>query len=221
MGSGARRMRRYGCPMRRWWAGLVLMACVRVAPAPPPPPPAAPPPPPPIRVPEGCLANASGAYRPATTSPLRYEASDDGGTLVMVAFSDPVDAGRPARRFSRDGGLPWLVKTRPADGPTNDGAPTPQATLVATRTPDGFLGTVTVSAGPDAGCVPTFAARVVACGDDGLTLETMPNARFDSSCRPLDGGATMRQRLQRVERDAGTEAASEDPSPDASIPDAG
>jgi hypothetical protein len=209
--------------MQRWWAGLVMMACVRVAPVPPPPPPRiAPPPPPPIHVPEGCLANASGAYRPTTTSPLRYEASDDGGTLVMVAFSDtPVDAGRPGRRFSRDGGLPWLVKTQTPQVPAIAPPPSPLATLVVTRTPDGFVGAVTVGAGPDAGCVPTFAARVVACSDEGLTLETMPSARFDSSCRPLDGGAMARQVLQRLGRDAGAEADNEALSPDASRPDAG
>jgi hypothetical protein len=199
------------------WA-LVLMTCVRaVPPAPPPAPPPPPPEPPPLDVPEGCLGSLAGTWRAADAPGVRYEADDDGGTARFLALAEPAPASSLApRRFSRlDGGLPWLVRDGGGPTPAIPRSETrPMATLVLTRSATGFSGFVGAPSG-SADCVPGFAARVRACGDEQLTVETILSARFDAECRPLDGGGWATRTLRRDPVDAGAV------SPDASWPDGG
>ena len=147
-------------------------------------------------VPDGCGVDLGGTWTVGAGGGLRYEAIDDGGTVRFLAFLEPpFDAGPALRRFSRDGGLPWLVRDAGAGE-----RPGPRATLVLERTASGFSGlSSAVGEEPlgDAGCRPAFPVRVVACGPGGLELEALVSARIDADCRRLDGGVVQRQVLRR------------------------
>lgn len=192
---------------------FVAVACVR---APPPPPPAPqPPPPPPIVVPDGCLADLSGDYLHELDERFRYRIADsDAGVIVLAFFDQPIDAGKPPRRFSRerDGGLPWLVTTPDAgtEPQAPDAGPLPRSTLLFSRTSAGFVGgTFTL----DAGC--RFPASITACAPE-LVIET-PLA-LSLECAPLDAGWS-RQRLRRV--DAGSDTLRHEAGGDAGEADGG
>jgi hypothetical protein len=137
--------------MRAWWMVAVLagVSCQR----PPPPAPTPAPPPPSVVVPEGCLANLSGAWEHATDPTYRYLATDDGGTLgLTVTRVEPPDARFHPRKF-RDAGVPFAAATKGRSGGRDAGA-TPDAG----RAPD-------AGATPDAGRAPDGGA------DAGATLE--------------------------------------------------
>ncbi|MDX2013955.1 MAG: hypothetical protein SFW67_27405 [Myxococcaceae bacterium] len=196
--------------------GAALTTCVTAPPRPAPEiaqPIAAPAPPPPLLVPDGCLANLSGRWRPDRGLGVDYEAIDDGGVVELVARLAPTDTQAPApRRFSRDGGLAWLVRDAgapPSDSPERPG---PSATLVLTRSSTGFEGVVASRRSQRSACTPQFPARVVACADDRLELETIMSARFDAECRRLDGGAWTAQTLLRVPPAPPADSASPDAS---------
>jgi hypothetical protein len=207
--SSARWVRSAPAVTRPWTSCLPVLAaaCVRVAP-PPPPVPTTTPPPPAVVVPAGCEVDLSGRYVHARDARFRYLATDtaDGGALLLeVFFEEPVDAGRPPRRFSRDGGLPWLVRTdagaaipMPADA-----GPAPVTLLRLARTPAGFVGASAPL--PDGGCA--FPARLAACRADGLVLEAPPALGPD--CAPLDGGwsAQVLHRLAAPFPDGGLDTA--------------
>lgn len=183
------------------WLLLFFAACVRAPPPPAPPP--TPPPPPPIVVPAGCEVDLSGPYVHTRDPRFRYLAADvpDGGALVLEVFVEPlVDAGRPPRRFSRDGGLPWLVRTDAGAPPVSqqDAGGLAVAVLRLSRTPSGFLGTSTPLA--DAGCA--FPLRLTACHAGALVLESP--AHLAPDCSPLDAG-WVRQLL--LSPDAGLDTA--------------
>lgn len=153
-------------------------------------------------MPEGCLADLSGAYVHDFTEHFHYLATDSDAGLVLLAFHDePIDAGKMPRRFSRgrDGGLPWLVSApdagaeSPAD---NDAGPAPRAVLQFARTPSGFVGATVAF---DGGC--RFPAVITACGP-ALVLETPMGLGAD--CAPLDAGWS-RQTLRRLGLDAGSD----------------
>lgn len=183
-----------------WWpVWLAIAACVRAPP--PPPPPAVVTPPPAVRVPQGCLDDLSGVFLHPREPRYRYEASDapDAGLLVIRALVEPiVDAGRPVRRFSRDGGLPWLLRADagPPAAPPLDAGAVLLATLSLRRTPDGFVG-VTLPDGADGGC--TFPVRLSACAPGGVVLET---PALTLECAISDAGWTS-HRLVREGFDAG------------------
>ena len=188
-------------PTRRSWWLLVLSSCVRAPPAPVPVSAPVPPPPPPVVIPSGCIELQSGAWHHATDSRFQYEAVDDGGSLALsVFFTPPVDAGRPVRRFSRDGGLAWLVPAPDAgiDGGefTSDAGPAPIAQLVLRRTPTGFVGVASADAGPCA-----FPARIIACEPGALVLETI--ARQPRDCAVVSDAGWQLQRLLKTGFDAG------------------
>lgn len=188
-------------PTRRSWWLLVLSSCVRAPPTPVATP--LPPPPPPVVVPAGCLDEQHGPFHHETDGRFRYEAIDDGGSLTLSVFFVPVvDAGRPTRRFSRDGGLPWLVPAPDAGASepdlSLDAGAMPLAQLNLRRTPTGFWGAVSA----DGGCA--FPARVAACEPGALVLETLARQPRDCSAAP-DAGWTV-QRLVKTGFDAGTSA---------------
>ena len=178
---------------------LALCSCVR---APPLPAPANAPPPQPVVIPRECEALQGGTWRHAIDSRFRYEASDDGGALALWVFFTPaLDEGRPARRFSRDGGLAWLVPALDAgvgggESPIDGGRP-PIAQLVLRRTPMGFVGVVNAD---DAGAC-AFPARIVTCEPGALVLETIARQPRDCSLA-RDAGWTS-HRLLRAGFDAG------------------
>ncbi len=186
-------------PTRRSWWLLVLFSCVR---APPTPVPSSAPPPPPVVIPRECADLQGGTWRHASDSRFRYEASDDGGSLALSVFFKPaVDGGRPARRFSRDGGLAWLVPAIDAgvgggEEPI-DGEPPPIAQLVLRRTPMGFVGVVSAD---DAGAC-AFPARIMTCEPGALVLETIARQPRDCSLA-RDAGWTS-HRLLKAGFDAG------------------
>ena len=184
--------------MRFSWllSSTVCLACVRAPPPLPPPLPPAPPPPT-IQIPEGCASSSSGLFLLSTDSTFRYEANDDldAGRLVMAAFHDvPVDAGPTPRRFTRDGGLPWLTTKSDAgiwgSLERNDAGPSALALLVFDRTPTGFTG---VSTRLDGGCA--FEARILECRPEGLLLES--EARRSADCSKLSDAGVRRFVLLR------------------------
>jgi len=187
---------------RSFWP-VLLASCVRAPPPPPRPPP--PPPPPSIVVPEGCLADLSGALRHHADARYQYEATDDGGALLLSVFLLPEeDAGRSPRRFSRDGGLKWLLPPREAgvDGVAapRDAGSAPLARLLLHRTPSGFVGTTLT--GDGGGC--PFPTRVTACEPAALTLETV--AWLSADCAVPGDAGVRPHRLLRVGFDAGAQA---------------
>ncbi|MDP3236401.1 MAG: hypothetical protein Q8N26_26660 [Myxococcales bacterium] len=154
-------------------------------------------------IPFGCVELQSGAWHHATDSRFQYEAVDDGGSLELSVFFTPaVDAGRPVRRFSRDGGLAWLVPAPDAgvDGGElmSDAGPAPIAELALRRTPTGFVGVARAAA--DAGACP-FPARIIACEPGALVLETI--ARQPRECAVVSDAGWQLQRLLKTGFDAG------------------
>jgi hypothetical protein len=156
-----------------------------------------------VVIPSGCVELQSGAWHHATDSRFQYEAVDDGGSLELSVFFTPaVDAGRPVRRFSRDGGLAWLVPAPDAgvDGGEllSDVRAAPVAQLALRRTPTGFVGVA--SAAADAGACP-FPARIIACEPGALVLETI--ARQPRECAVVSDAGWQLQRLLKAGFDAG------------------
>ncbi|MCU0702216.1 MAG: hypothetical protein MUC96_37440 [Myxococcaceae bacterium] len=178
---------------------LALTTCVTAPPRPPPAPTTPlPPPRPALLVPDGCLTDLSGLWQTEHESPVHYEAVDDGGVVELVATFAPTDAGALApRRFSRDGGLAWLVPDAGSPATSPAALQAPRVTLVLTRSETGFEGVAASTQAPQASCRPEFPARVVACTRERLELETLLSARFDAACRRLDGGAWKAQTLVR------------------------
>lgn len=167
-------------------AVLVLVGCVR-APPPPAPPPPRPPPPPAVSIPEGCAADTSGRFVLASDPRYRYELRDDldaGRVEAIVVRDEASDAGPAPRRFTRDGGLPWLVKRADtgdaSDRPSApDAGQAPLAVITFERTARGFHGR---SAPPDGGC--GFPARIIECRPEGLVVRTA--ARRSADCTTLE-----------------------------------
>jgi hypothetical protein len=180
---------------RRFSWFFFLWSCVRAS-----PPPAQLAEPIPV-VPPGCFENQSGSWKHSSDSRFFYEAFDDGGVVALAVFSVPtVDAGRPVRRFSRDGGLPWLLSVGDSGVDHElvpDAGPAPIAHLLLQRTPLGFVGVATP--GVDGSC--SFPTRVIACEPGTLTLETLARRLRDCSME-RDAGWTV-QMLQKRGFDAG------------------
>jgi hypothetical protein len=175
---------------------LVVSACLQ--PPPLPPAPLAP------RVPEGCLGGLAGRWVLSGDPTWTYDATDDGGTLELVArrAAASLDAGFRPRRFRRDAGAE-------APGPLEDGGPTSSpgdraiARIVAERTPVGFVGATRAPARDALGrdCEASFRTEVLECGDAGLLLKTEPSIELDERCQTTRHGAAptfVEHRLVRV-----------------------
>lgn len=182
---------------RSWWLAL-LLSCAHTPPPPPPPPPAPPPPPPPaVQIPPGCERELGGEYLQRTLPGARWLATDDldAGRLELVTrFDDRRDAGPAPRRFSRDGGLPWLVKgvdggLRREDAPIEEPK---QVRTTLVRTARGFVGNTQRAA--DGGCA--FAIALVECRDDGVELET--DAAKGPGCVDRPDAGRVRLSLRRA-----------------------
>ena len=176
---------------------LILSACVRTTPQPAPEP--EPPPPPPIVVPPGCLEVFSGSWVHASDPGYRYEAQDDGGTLILVVSRVVViDAGFSPRRFRpepvADAGPP-----APVDGGRE---PTSQVRVELQRTEHGFVGATLAPLTHPTGrvCEARFPTTVISCAEGGLWLETQRATALGDTCqasaRPL-GLFTQKHRLVR------------------------
>jgi hypothetical protein len=149
----------------------LALACAAPPPAPEPLPPQAPAPDPL----GACRGDLSGLWRPAADDGFRYQATDDGGVLVLEARRDP-----------------------------GDGGVTNSATLVLQRSLGGFVGAVGAPRlSADGGCVALFPAEVVSCADEGLVVATVDRMRVDGACRPVAPGERTLHRLVRVVSDAG------------------
>ncbi len=179
-----------------------------------------------VQVPPGCLDDLSGAWEHADDPSWTYQAIDDGGEWTLEAQRRPLDGGPPRRRFSRDGGLPWV--SGPADA--GDGAsmgrsapPAPQPRLSLLRTPDGFRGVSAFTAfGHDAGCVVEDPVQVTSCEGGRVQLEAVITLRLGRGCARVDGGALgTTQVLRRVtgSRDDGPDDTSR--RADAAVADGG
>lgn len=177
---------------------LLLVACVRGSPqAPTETPPAEP-----INIPEGCVAPLDGTWVHATDPSFRYEADDDGGTLVLRATrSAKPDAGFTPRKFRR-GPEPVLLDASEAaqafltrDGGVIEDAGTsepldagvvyhPEIRVELTRTARGFTGFTMAPLIHPTGrvCEGRFVTTVISCGD-GLVLESEPSTSLGESCQ--------------------------------------
>lgn len=134
---------------------LALGCATRPAPAPPPP-----------ALPPGCAANLAGSYAHAARPDYRYQATDDGGTLVLRLAVAP-----------QDGGAPRVDPSAP--------------TIVLQREPPRFSGSTRARAFPSSTteeCVVRFPTDVVSCEGGGLVLRTWMAAAVDPSCGAPDGG---------------------------------
>ncbi|MBL8917860.1 MAG: hypothetical protein JNJ54_03295 [Myxococcaceae bacterium] len=196
---------------------LLATACVTVVPPPRPAPVPSPPPrPPPIVVPAGCEGDLSGRYLHAHDPRFRYlalDSSDGGPLLIEVTLEQPLDAGRAPRRFSRDGGLPWLVDAGVVSSPPQ-AAPALVAVLDLTRTAVGFGGTARP---PDGGCA--FPVRVSACRPEALILVTP--AQLGADCALTDAGWGEQVLYPIPSRDGGFDTARQMADPDAGAEDGG
>jgi hypothetical protein len=190
------------------WISLTLacqvgwFGCIRK----PPPPPRAPPraPEPVIRVPAGCLEDLSGAYVHSQNPNYNYQATDDGGTLLIAVERGRSDAGVP----------------RTESNPIS-------VSLV--RTPKGFVGETQAMLFVATGraCPVDFPTEIIACDDAGLMIKSAVSSAVDESCQPSQapGHAVMAE--HRLIRALPTPAASPSPppspspSPPQSSPDAG
>lgn len=148
---------------------LLALACDRPVPPRPDPAPvaaamSADAAPEPAVVPRGCEINLSGRYRLQRKPSLRYLVTDDGEHLL----ARPLDA--------LDGGDPAAMA------------------MVLDRTPRGFVGKIVGYARTAAGalCPVTFAAELIACGPEGLTVRSEDSVSVDEQCRVrrLEGSAT-------------------------------
>ncbi len=154
-------------------------------------------------VPEGCLADLSGRWLHEDAT-WQYAATDDGGTLTLLATRHFVpDAG--FRRFGdsrrkRDAGQPLenaekLAPTLPA--------PPPAAVVTLVRTPKGFSGVALAQLRHPAGrtCPAQWKTEVLSCLDGGLTLRSESMVALSEACLPpLNPQPTLwlEHRLQRV-----------------------
>jgi len=147
----------------------VLGCATRPAPAPPP-----------AQLPPGCAANLAGSYAHAARPDYQYQATDDGGTLVLrLAVVPP------------DGGAAMVDPSAP--------------TIVLHREPPRFSGSTRARAFPSSsteGCVVRFPTDVVSCAGGGLTLRTSMAAAVDPSCGAPDGGGYSEPQEQRLVRSA-------------------
>jgi len=159
---------------------LVVSACLQ-----PPPLPPAPLPP---RVPQGCLGALAGRWVLSGDATWTYDATDDGGTLELVArrAAPSLDAGFRPRRFRLDAG------TEPPRPPEDGGATASAsvgdvilARIIAERTPEGFVGATRAPARDAQGrdCQASFRTEILECGDAGLLLKTEPSVELDERCQ--------------------------------------
>ncbi|GMU60842.1 MAG: hypothetical protein AMXMBFR34_26050 [Myxococcaceae bacterium] len=183
----------------RWvLLGLAVVGCQR------PPLPAPPPPAPAVMVPEGCLADLSGAWVHSVDPSFRYQGVDDGGTLTLtVVRVEPPGAHFRPRRF-RDAG------TSPSDGGSFDAGPADEVPdagqsavhLVLDRTAHGFVGQTRLSVHHPQGkdCDAVFPAEVVDCRDGGLVIAATAQVSFAGDCRlppQIPSGPPPRHALRR------------------------
>lgn len=203
----------------RWFVSalVVLTACVRSGPQAQPE--TATPAPEPVRVPEGCLDALDGPWVHADDARWRYEADDDGGTLVLRVTRVPgPDAGFVPRKFRRapepellepgaaaqaflslDGGKPAAAEDA---GVEDAGTFYPDVRVELARTPGGFVGFTLAPLAHPAGrtCDGRFATRVISCLDGGLVIESQPATALGEACQspPRPREATpLRHRLVR------------------------
>lgn len=155
---------------RRLGLCIALAGCVRTTPQPPPPPP-----PPLINVPEGCTALLAGPWVHGVDPSYRYEAQDDGGTLTLVAFHEPVvDAGFTPRRFR-----PVPDAGAPDAGRSDAGSAAGRLDAGAT---DGGTEELSVAAGSSDGG-RTDSGVAVSVADAGLALEVDAGGPLPSTVR--------------------------------------
>lgn len=144
----------------RYLLAFALLHCARVTQKPPPPVAEL------VRVPDGCLADLSGEWVHAFDSSYRYFATDDGGTLTLVAYRGwPTDAGTAQNAL--DGG---------------DGAPAAVVTLH--RSSEGFAGeaVATIQHPTGKSCAVRFVTRAVSCADGGLSLQSAASVAVSDTC---------------------------------------
>ena len=134
----------------------------------------------PNQIPARCDADLSGTYAHGVDPSFRYQASDDGGTLLLTV-----------ERIASDGGL------------TNTSSGT-GARIQLLRTPHGFVGQtqamVTLRSGQR--CPIEFPTEMIACDDAGILLRSATAALPpDDLCRSARAGisaATLEHRLNRL-----------------------
>jgi hypothetical protein len=147
-----------------------------------------------VRIPPGCERELTGTYVHATNPSFRYQARDDGGTLVLdVVRTSPETA---------DGGTADAgtgVGEQPGSGGQR---------IVLTRTPDGFRGATSGTAYPPGGksCPVEFPTELTACPEEGLVLISAEEVSVHAlSCEPAPSAprpAMVEQRLLRVQATA-------------------
>lgn len=117
--------------------------------------------------------------------------------MLVTTLAPPPDAG-VRRRFSRDGGLPWLLTRADAGetAPVTTVEPRELAHTTLLRTPTGFVGQTLRTA--DGGCA--FVTVLAACDEGALTLET--EARRGPQCSDLPDASVVRVVLRRPDAGA-------------------
>jgi hypothetical protein len=163
-----------------------LFACVLLCSACPRPEPVVmpklPPPPPRVmNVPPGCLANFGGHWRHADDQTWRYTATDDGGTLQLLAF-------RVFPKGGTDGGIPAA----------------PAARVTLERTEDGFSGTSVADVLHPTGriCSAEYPTLVQSCSDGGLVLRAAAAVSLGDGCQtplPPRSPVMLEHRLVRAD----------------------
>ncbi len=157
----------------------------------------------PLNVPEGCLELLAGPWVHDADQTWRYDAEDDGGTLVLrVTRLAKPDAGFTPRKFrktpepvlldapeaaqaflSRDGGA---VVPEP-DAGVADAGPVyhPDIRVELTRSAGGFNGFTLAPLLHPSGrtCDGRFVTTVVSCADGGLLIESQPATALGESCQ--------------------------------------
>lgn len=131
-----------------------------------------------MNVPPGCLANFGGSWRHADDQTWRYSATDDGGTLQLLAF----------RVFPSDGGTPAA----------------PSARVTLERTADGFSGLAVADVLHPTGriCSAGYPTEVQSCSQGGLVLRAAAAVSLGDGCQtplPPRSPVMLEHRLVRAD----------------------
>ena len=134
-----------------------------------------------MKVPVGCLDDLSGAWVHRDDPTFQYLGTDDGGSLTLAAY-----------------------RVWPTDAGSSDAEQLPSATMVLTRTADGFAGEAVASAAHPSGksCEVRFATRITDCSDGGLTLQSASAVAMSDTCETPQkprSPAMLEHRLARAD----------------------
>ena len=140
------------------------------------------------QIPDGCHADLSGEYRHAVDAAFRYQARDDGTTLLLHVQRPQAAQAPDAAAAAADGGT---------------GAAAAATTVTLTRTPKGFVGAATGVGLLRAAqrCEVQFPTEVVRCDRDVLVVRSACCATVSETCQAAPAGEAPRlleHRLVRV-----------------------